>query len=554
MITLDSTPGAITLSRNASVFRLRATDALGVPYGARGAYATLTTPQTNRLATSATVTVTLTDADGLVTTVVFTAVASPATEAELPNAAFVGSNTAYWQAVAARIGAHRKVAPYARCTAAFAAGNAEIRLQARSTDAAWSVELANSAGYTVADFTATADNTPDNYAVLLEVYVERTYGGGNYTLEATLQPVPDRDGYMSVDVSNVLEASARTWRAEPLVPVWGTDAPYIADNLRRYYIRYTEQSGAPVATSAWTLDDTRLVMWGGVAQSLWAEGNYLASISAANALLTWLPNGRKVPVAGPLFLGWYNYLLDPTTVRLTVKTYSIVDGTLLDTSNVYSQAVDVKQSVVFPVDATSLGITTTDVYKYMVKVEYYDDSLTWQMASSEVTYYLDKQYFEGERWLQYVNGFGMPEAWRCTGDYSEAANVERDLSTRSLLPGAGPFSTETFQYQSELVPGITYRTGYITRAEANTLVELLVVGEVYEVSAAGYIPLRVTTNNVEVTSTRRLLHSYEIQCVPRLRVGTFSKRPADAGATLPAWQEPGGDYWLTPFLQPWELP
>lgn len=553
MITLVETPGAITMSRNTSVFRLRATDALGVPYGARGAYATLTATPSARLATSATITVTLTDADGLVTTVVFTAVASPVTETQLPNSAFVGTNSAYWAAVAAVINGHRQVAPYARCTAAVGA-SAELRLQARSTDPAWAIELATSAGYTAADFTAAADSTPDNYAVLLEVYVERTYGAGDYTLEATLEPVPDADGYMAIDVSNVLEASARTWRAEPLVPVWGTALPYVADNLRRYYVRYTEQSGAPVTTDDWTLDTTRLVMWGGVAQSLWAEGNYLASITSDNSLLTWHPTGRKVPVAGPLWLGWYNYLLDPTQVRLQVKTYSIVDGTLLATTNVYTIDADVKQSVAFPVDATSLGITTTNVYKYTVRVQYYDDSETWQTASGEMTYNIDDQYFEGERWIQYVNGFGMPEAWRCTGDYSEAANVERDLSTRSLLPGAGAFSTETYQYQSDLVPGITYRTGYISRAEASTLVEMLVVGEVYEVSAAGYLPLRVTTNTFEVTSTRRALHAYEIQCVPRLRVGTFSKRPTDAGATLPAWQEPNGTYWLTALFQPWLLP
>ena len=245
-LTLSAQPTSTAFARNQAIVKLRAdTDLSGTLYDARGVYSTLSAAMSDRLATGDTVTVEYTEPDGTSEVVTFEAVGTPDEINEVPDSTFSGSNSEYWNAVADAMGAHPRLAPFFTVQIT---GNLEITIQARSTDTGWDIELTTDSGYTVADFTATASTLPDNYRVLLEVYFEDSYRAGDYRLAAQMDGTPEAGtGYVYFDISSVLSAECRAARSEPLVPVWSTDAPALADNLRRYYFRYTEEYGTPPA-------------------------------------------------------------------------------------------------------------------------------------------------------------------------------------------------------------------------------------------------------------------------------------------------------------------
>ena len=91
----------------------------------------------------------------------------------------------------------------------------------------------------------------------------------------------------------------------------------------------------------------------------------------------------------------------------------------------------------------------------------------------------------------------------------------------------------------------------MSAAEADTLQEMLIAGEVYDVSAEGYIPLQITTNEFQVYETRGTLRAYQFTAAPRLDFKNYSKKQLSAAAS-DAWQEPDDSYWFSAILTPWE--
>ena len=100
---------------------------------------------------------------------------------------------------------------------------------------------------------------------------------------------------------------------------------------------------------------------------------------------------------------------------------------------------------------------------------------------------------------------------------------------------------------------LEYRTGFLRKGEAEVLQELLTAADVYDVSADGYIPIRLTGDRFAVTETRQSLHAYSLEAVARLTMRNYSKVRVLAGDAN-AWQEPGGASWFDTVLVAWKLP
>ena len=550
---LSPTPGAICFAKNPVLFRLRSLDVSLQTYAARGAVALLQAGSSDKFAAGESMTITYVETDGTTESVVFVASSTYiAPEDGIPDNTFAGSSSQYWEIVKNKVQAHHRIAPFFVITRTGPIGGNSIYITAIDTDPDFTVEVANTAGYTNTNTAAIADTTPDNYAVLMEVFVESTYKAGNYTLAAQLENTPDAEGYLYFDISGILEAECRTGMIEPLVPVWSTADTALADNIRRYYIRFTEKYGAPAVNQEWEYDDVRLVMAGGISQSLFALGDFLGGMDIADALLTWMPDGRKIGLLQPEFLAWYNWDVATHLIKIERQWYDINDNTL-SSSTFYFTALEVAAHEVglLPVNPTLLEVDIeTDAYKYRVRVL---DADTEAELSQWRTYYIDRDYYESERYVMYLNGFGTPECWRCTGEWGKKLSVQRSVAETPLLPGYNELAVDRFQFARLYDNELTYRTGYITRAEAEVLQEMLIAGEVYDVSSEGYIPLRITANSFAVTDTNQDLHAYQFTAQPRLDMRNFSKKKLSS-LLSGAWQEVGGEAWFDAFMVSWDLP
>lgn len=562
MLSLDTQPISLTFARNPVLFRFLATDDDGNPFAAQGASDFIIVGSVTKLAAGTTLTLSWTDADGTSEAVVFTAVASPAAEDEIPDDTHVGTAAEYWRTVASRIQAHSRVYPHLRVVRMPSGGGSKLVATARSTAAGWAVEWDCSVGFTNGPQGPTSDQTPINYRVVLELMAEKTYGAGDFRMVGQLEGLPDQDGYLWFDLSSILQVEARGTRTEPLVPAWDTAEPVICDNLRRYYVRYTEEYGDPVTVQPWQYTSIARVMDGGVSQRTFALSDVLAGLSASDCFLTWMPDGRRIGQNDPEYLPWYNHTGATKQVVLQVIAYDVDTGTAGSTQYAYtSDPIDVAdgQTLLIPVRPSTLeddlgAAFASDRYKLVVRVvESGTEGGTPTYLSPSRTYYIDREYYESSRWLQYINGFGCPEQWRCTGTYSHSLNVTRRVATRALLPGADEFATDSYQYGADADPVFVYRTGFMRKGEAEVLQELLAAGEVYDVSADGYIPLRLTGDQFRITETRQALHSYSLEAVARLTMRNYSKVRVLAGDSN-AWQEPGGASWFDTALVAWELP
>ncbi len=546
--------GTTIFAKNPVVYRFRSLGAGSVPYAAAGAVASMLAGASDKFAATETMTITYEEPDGTSEAIVFTAAGTYDGEAQIPDDTYSGSISAYWEAVRAKIQAHHRIAPYFVVTKSGPIGGNRITLTARDNDAGWTITIANTGGFTNSATAPTADTTPTNYAVQVEVLFETTYKGGDYRLAATLSNVPDADGYTYFDISSVLEAECRAALSMPEVPAWDTTDSALGDNMRRFYVRFTEAYGTPVVAQEWQYDSVRTCLNGGVSQQIYAAGDWLAALDVTDAFLTWQPDGRKVGLTEPQYLTWYNWDTATRAVFVKMQWYDIADGTASTaTDHLTEVSVAAGETALLPVGPEVLGLdSNADAYKYRVRV-YYDDGEEHQPLSEWKTYYLDRDYYESERYVSFLNGFAAPEVLRCTGTWSKRLSVERSLASVPLLPGYNEFATEQYQYSRLFEQELTYRTGFITRAQAEALQELLIAGEIYDVSAEGYIPLRVTTNSFEVTDTYQDLHAYQFVALPRISSRNYSKKKLAAMASG-AWLEPDGSSWFDTFLVAWETP
>lgn len=550
-LTIVTQPDSICLARNQAVYAIRAdADGAGTLYDARGVRSTITAAMTDRFATNETLTIAYTEADGTTETIVFTAKTVYDNINEIPDAAFAGSDSEYWNAVAGIIGAHPRLAPFFTVDIT---GSMEITVQARSTDAGWDIETTTTSAFSVADFAAVASTLPENYRVLFELYFEDTYRAGDFRQAAQMYGTPENgSGMVYFDVSPILSAECRAARAEPLVPVWSTSAPALADNLRRYYVRYTEEYGAPPAADDWQYGSTNTALDGGIGQSLFAAGAFLAGLDSTDALLTWMPDGRRLGLQQPEFLAWYNHSGSAKSVYVEMQWYDVADDTLSSSLFFFDGSplsVRAEEVALLPVNPTLLGLDAEpSAYKYRVRVT--NGAAEW---SQWRTYYIDRDDYESRRYLQYLNSFGVPECHRCTGDFSKKLRVERAVAQKPLLPGYNERASDRYQHSRAWENELVYRTGFLTAAEAEVLQEMLIAGELYEVSSAGYIPLMLTGNAFDVVETRQNLRSYALQCVPRLDSRNYSKQRL-AALLSGAWLEPDGSAWFDDILVPWEEP
>jgi len=550
-LTLLAQPVSLCFARNQAILKLRAdSDGSGTLYDARGVYSTLTATLSDRFATGDTLTIDYTEPDGTTETVVFTAVASPTSIQHIPDASYAGADSEYWADIKERIGAHPRIAPF--FTTQYS-GAIEILIQARSVEAGWDIATTTDSGFATADFAATGSTLPENYRVLLEVYFEDTYRGGDYRLAAQMDGTPESGtGFVYFDLSPVLSAECRAARSEPLVPTWSTDAPALADNLRRYYFRYTEEYGAPPVAQDWQYSGYNTAMDAGIGQSLFAEGDFLGGLDATDALLTWMPDGRRLSLVQPEFLAWYNHSGSTKSVYVEFQWYDVTDNTLSAADFVFGGAplsVRAGEVALLPVNPTLLGLDAeANAYKYRIRVTNGASALSqWR------TYYIDREYYESERYVQYLNGFGVPECHRCTGDLTKKLKVERQVAQYPLAPAYNEQASDRRQYARTWDNELTYRTGFLSAAEAETLQEMLLAGEVYDVSSAGYIPLLITSNAFDVTETRQTLRAYQVQAMPRLDSRNYSKKKLST-LLAGAWLEPGGDAWFDDLLVAWEEP
>lgn len=558
MITAIQFPDEKSFSRNPVVFRFRATDENGDPYAATGARAQLTSTGYVDLAETNTITVQYTDPDGGTQEVIFLVDDTPDSEQDLPgDPTDYTNNEAYYTAIAEKMAAHPLISPFFTVTHPITvAAEKRIVIQAKDTDPGWSVSVTtNNSSFTTSAFDATPSTLPDNYKLLVNLLWEDEYDSGIFRRAFQGEGTPDLNSEITFNLEKILDDLFRTTLSDPPVPAFDASIPQPADVIRRFRLQYREEyEGSPTDWLTWPALEVHL---GGIAQNLFADYDFFANLSDTNNFLTYTPSGKTLSLTQPEWLAWYNHESTAQTIVLQVIRYT--ESGALTTLYAYddpASQVDPGQVHLLPVGPEQLGFTFTDVLYYDVRIV--DETSDWEggspaFLSPSRRYYIDSCHHEDERYIMYLNSLGCPETLRCLGDTSEELEVTRQITERILPPDYSSTTAERFQYQYGYEDYFTYRTGYIDAFYADTLKELLILNQAYEVYEEGYIPLVIMDDTFSITSTRQNLHSYEFRSMPALRRKNYSNINIALNPDQEGWRLVPTDYWRTVFGRTWKI-
>lgn len=452
-----------------------------------------------------------------------------------------GSLLEYYQDIAARMQASYFCGPHITFSATFDGSKYYLIAEHKTISDDVTLDLDATGITTSPNFTKTNNTTsspynlPDNHKVICEVFFESAYRSSVYNKIVRLDTLIDQDGIASFDLHEILNTEGLESLADPAIPAFNSDAPQIADNTRRYYVRVREDyEGIP--STSWIIQGIYYFMLGGIDMVLDAQYDFFGSLGQANSLLTWYPSGKTVDSQQPEYLAWYNYSGSAADVCLYVDFYD-EDDVLQDSIHYNDPAevitVEAMETALLPAGLAQLDTTSIayDIKKYIVKVVDSADPNT--VYSQSRIYYVDHLYYREKKYIQYLNGFGVPETLRCVGDLDIDLEVDRENSKRILSPDYQQSYGQNFQYKHDFINIRTYRSGYLRREEVEALQEILIYNHLYQVNSQEQVRLLIIDNRYQITTTRQFLHSIQFQARRATDPVNFSTELIDLIAIMP---------------------
>lgn len=545
------------------ILEFLATDADNQAYTPKGVRSELKILSVNGIDEDDTITLSWTEPDGTTGNITFTAKDSPSLSTEFISDDAPGkqpSPIGYWKAVAATINAHptvnRHFKVYAIQYDLLPTPDYSLFVEVVEVDRAWVLNMSSSTALTITNHdTPLATTAPDNYTIFVDIFFEEIYESGEWDRIATIELPLNQSGRSYLDISEILDKALKGAMSELNIPEFNSTTPYVADNIRQYYFRYREDYDD--VTPSWTVSSNKLALCGGIAQNLAANYNLFDNLKSTNSLLTYYPNGKSVSPDQPEWIAWYNYDSSAHETLLQVRTWTADSATAtmiyrLDGNGIF---VAEKRVLLIPVGPNQLSIGDT-VVKYEItvidKADY--DLATTTPLSQTRSYYIDRLTYREKRYIMYLNSFCVPETLRCIGDFKDQLDVSREVFERPLPPKYSDTARQIDQYDQDYTNRFTYRTGYLSKSEADALQELLIYNDAYEVSAEGYIPLHITNNRHDIYETSNFLFSHTIQAEPRLKRKNYSNILIPLTVDKDAWITATLDYWTTIFSEPWQTP
>ena len=549
MIEVLQQPENIALSNNQLVCKFRAITDFGKPYGPVGAKATIGVGATGFPAAS-TLILTWTDTNGAQSIVTFTAVASPSSDNEIQSAA-TAQPFSYFEAIAAKIQNHPHIAPYFILSAGD--DDPTYLITAQSIDTNESITIAwTSTDVTVGSNSATPaepDDTPGNYKLEVDVYQEGVHLG-------IVQGDPDKDGIIAFDISEILHKSMIEGRAYPPIPVFGNTLPLLSNTTKQYHLRYRETFDD--SDEGFQYLDTKKLLYGGIKKNLFADYDFFTSLTETNSILTWYPNGKDVSLDQPEYISWYNYL--PTTEKIMLSVRLInEEGDATTFFKFLEDPIDVLPGHVIniPVGYNQLGIGDEDfeTVKYTVQVCQHQAAPAIPIIyySQLRSYYVDDNYYHDKRYIMYLNGFGVPQTVRCLGELDTGLTITRQTSEKILPIDYKSLESETIQVDAEYKTPFTFRTGYLSKWEIESLQELLIYNDAYLITERGFTPIHLTEKKFNLGGSRDSLHSLTFKAVPRFTDKNYSNINFPFEAAQTGWATDPNTFWWDDNSQNWSI-
>lgn len=526
MLTIIQQPADLVLSRNPIVYKLRATTLAGVGFGATGVRTDIIIAE-SYFDVGNTIVVKWTEPSGLQSALTFNFVSAMTDNpSELPTNPYP-TFTDYLAAIAEKMSKHPLLSPFFTVTWSDDNPYFSLIVTAKNTDDGWAVSLTDSLTSfsqqaTYANTAAIADRRPDNHKILYDVFFEPTYRSGNFIRIAQNETYVNQEGYGIFDIKDILDAAFTVTLSSPPIPNFNSTAPHTADNLRRYYVRIAERFGTPATVQngqyIGNANSPNLVRLGGIAQNLWLDNpDFLNSLTAINRVLSWQPLEKTVTRLQPEWLA-FAAQGDGETVKIQYSSV-LVDGTMTNEIVANTLTLRYAETVLLPVNIYALGSTVAEnVVRYYVTLLDHNDN----PISETFTYTIDHLHHESQRYLMFINGFGVPQTLSLTGTFSTTVDFDRTEANTAYAPNGHLAQSGSFTSNTNSERSFVYRTGFLQREDITAIVELWQSEHVFEVFEEGFIPLRLTDKRLKLPETGDYTEGVQIAAAPRINYRNYS--------------------------------
>lgn len=533
MIELTSIPSDFSAASSPTKFTFRVTKDGKQAYGRKAAHSYIQFSETDYIETGDVVQVNWNDADQNTYVVEFNAVDNPSNINELPGQMSTLDN--YTQTVVAVLNNHPSLNPYFFATKS----NGLVTLSEKTKADGWSVSFnlnnTQNKNVVVNNESVTADDTPTAFRLEIELYIEKEKGFDYVPITPSL----DGDGYTTVDVKGILEEELK--RRQLPQPTASTRTPFTYSTGIEYYLRYRENH-QNVKSKAWSQT-----------QNFQITKQKFAStdISVENSIIS--RHQRQIGMQQPEFLSWFNYTNQEVAPYVEANvTYQSGLSSVYKYYNV-NYLVSPESVTVFPISLPALGLDGSDVKQYSVRVKTTENDM--ETTLSQTKSFSPVCDASCTRYLLYRDFSYTLITVKFSGRTAKSLEVDRFDSIRILT---GNEEREIFQWDYNFREVFRYRSGYMSRAEVETLEEMLIINEVWEVQGDINLPIHILTKKFKITECFQYLHYIEFDAIVPLL--DYLNAPTDGEGIVTNnplveryyWNLDDGTDWETNNLQGWE--
>jgi hypothetical protein len=508
MLQLLQNPADLVLSRNPIVYKLRAYTTTQGDYSPTGVRASISF-ESAQFDVGNTIVVTYIEPNGLKTIESFVFATSVGNNPNfLPTTGVYPTFAAQCAAIAERIGKHPRISPFFTVTSGAASFRHFLQFTAKNTAPYWSLHLSDSVvnfSHQVSFTTtaAAASQRPANHKLLYDVFFESDYQSGLFDLISENETFVNESGFALFDIKDILDSAFTRALSERPIPNFSDTTPQLSDNLRRYFVRIGERYGTPAtihnATYIGTAEYPNLVRLGGIAENQW-ENNVGIMLDTAikNRVLSWQPTLKTVGRYQPEWLGVTSW---GDVSNFAVKVTALWEDGTTENYTALTNSISLKygETLLLPVNIAALRASSADkVERYTVTVI---DAATNAVVSEAFSYTIDSLHHQSERYLMYLNGFGVPQTMRMTGVFTPTYEIARMEFNRAYAPNGRLVQSGSASSRHVSSPNFVYRSGHLQREELFALLEFTFSEHVFEVFEEGFIPLQVLDKKMKMPET-----------------------------------------------------
>lgn len=365
-------------------------------------------------------------------------------------------------------------------------------------------------------------STLDDYAVIMDIEVEETYGSDEWTRVGTLHAAPvlvnvsgTWRGDVKLDVAELLDGFLQT-RTDP--PNYNNAAPLIASNTNlQWRAIYSERYA--ILGSVYHLrrvqTDNKRVLKGGLkyldvpALPDLETDHFGATDKPWN---TWQPSITHVTPEQPHWLYLLTTYGGAGNMRLQAKVYYSDGSSSATTTIATNGSHDQYETWMYRVGFNDEGLnalTPPGVVPYKYEVWMVEDS-TLTTVGKVVTFWLDDATRQ-DRFFFYENSAQGWNTLRCNGDMEAATTVSKTQALNVVQAGYTATEAVVQQKSEGYEDGFTVFTGYKTKAEAIHLREFIHAEKYFEVVDGVLIPVVVDAGSFQLEYDRTGQYAYGLK-------------------------------------------